>query len=139
MTRPHVQASSRFGVSRTGLDPAERPMDRLLTRLAVHGLPHREDLNRDDTTITVCPLCVNGWDLRVRERGRGGVGDLTIRCANGCDPAEISAHLERDPADLRIEQAERRELDVWRLLEETRAIAARALEQLMTASRGVAA
>jgi hypothetical protein len=104
-------------------------MDLLLARLIVHRLPHREDLAREDTIVTCCPVCAGGsWALRVRERGRGGVGELAIRCANGCDSQEILKRLERDPADLRIEEAERREAEAWRLADQARAIAARALE-----------
>lgn len=110
------------------LDPADRPLDRLLVRLIVYRLPHREDLTRFDAIESVCPICSFGWTLKVRERGRGGLGELAIRCANGCSAAEILQVLNRDPADLRVAEAEHRAAEAIAAAELSSTIAVEALE-----------
>lgn len=107
-------------------DPFARPLDRALLRLRVHGLPYRADERHTSTWAAVCPTCrVPAWTLGIREHGYGGSIDLG--CSTGCESADIAAALEADPAVWRIEAAEAREAEAWRIVAELRVIATRAL------------
>lgn len=106
-------------------EPFDRPLDHALERLRTHGLPYRGDAARLNTWHAVCPFCrVPAWTLTLREHGHGGSIDL--RCTAGCDPADIAAALDADPAAWRIEAAEAREAVAWKIVAELRELAAAA-------------
>jgi hypothetical protein len=113
-------------------DPFARPLDHALERLRAHGLPYRGDAVRFNTWRAVCPFCrVPAWTLVLREHGQGGSIDL--RCASGCDQADIATALGADPAAWRIEAAEAHEAVAWETVTDLRALAVRALALAATA------
>ena len=129
-----AQLQHRQPSVRARRDPFARPLDHALERLRAHALPYRADVEHLTTWHAVCPACrVAAWTLLLREHGRGG--SVALRCAAGCDEADIRTALERDPAEHQIETAEARAAEALTIAERARDLAARALELAATAQR----
>jgi len=105
------------------------PLDEALEDCRRHRLPYRwhaTDLNVFEST---CPLCRSGgWDLRIREAGRGG--PVAFFCSNGCADSDVRTALAAEAVHPQIEAAEVKAAEYLELAEQARGIASRALEQL---------
>ena len=119
------------------------PMADALAQLNGHGLPHRPDLTRYDTWVSVCPVCrPETWSLRLKEAGHWGA--LTVTCtAGGCCAADILAALAAPPVEPRIAELEAQLAVALQAADDYRHISERALalasEQITLAPMAVAA
>jgi hypothetical protein len=130
---PTKHSSARSGDRPARYGRAWGPLDETLQRLREHRLLYRWD--DEDVRIfwAMCPACRSGgWDLRIREAGRGG--PVSYFCKSGCTDDEIRDALAREPVHPRVEAAEAKAMAMLELADQARDLAARALEQLAGAA-----